>query len=169
MKLIDIGCFNGDSVLHFVADPEVDSIVAYDPNPRFHGIWQAIADHYPHIIFVNKAISNKNGQAEYNLMPERRPLGSSITKDKRDFGNGQHLQVDVIDIAEVIDSDCWLKLDSEGEEFNILERLIETDKLKHIKRIYLEWHTSKLQGDYRPRYEAIVKELEKQNVDVRGW
>lgn len=169
MMLIDIGCFNGDSPLHFIADPQIDSIVAFDPNPRHRGIWAAIEAHYPSIKFNQLAISDHNGTAEYSLMPEEKPLGSTISKEKRDFGSAEVTEVRVKDIAEIVTEPCWMKLDAEGEEYKILERLIETDKLRLVKKIWLEWHTGKMVNDYKAREEAIKAEIEKLGIEVKPW
>lgn len=169
MILYDFGCFNGDSVLHFAAYPEIDRIQAYDPNPTFDDLWEAISKRYPYATFTNAAVSNKNGKIEYNLRPESAPLGSTTNKDKVDFAMGEKIQAECIDVADIIEEDCWIKMDTEGEEYNILERLIETDQLKYVKKIFLEWHTSKLKADYRKREENILNELNRLNVSIEKW
>lgn len=170
MRLYDIGCFNGDSPLQFIADPEIDEIYAYDPNPRYTKIWRAIESHYPNIHFAQAAVSDKDGKVPYNMMPERIPLGSSITHNKHDFDYGEKIMVKCVDIAKIVDRDCWIKLDAEGEEFRILERLIDTGNIKHVKKIYLEWHTSKLRGyGYDSRQRAIEQKLQDLGIVVRSW
>lgn len=169
MKLYDIGCFNGDSPLHFIADPLIDEIQAYDPNPRFRDIWSAIETHYPSIKFTCAAVSNRNGKANYSLMPEHRPLGSTISQDKRDYGVAEITEVKCLDIADIITHDCWVKLDAEGGEYDIIERLIETDKLRFIKKIWLEWHTGKMKRDYSDRQRKIEEELKRLEIEVLPW
>lgn len=169
MKLIDIGAFNGDSVLHFVAYPEIDRIVAYEPNPDYAQIWRSIETVYPQVTFVQAAVTNKNGRAEYTKRPKNRPLGSTLNKDKRDWGQGEILDVKTIDVAEVVIEPCWLKIDTEGGEYDILERLIKTNNIKHVKKLFLEWHSGKLKGDYQSRQNKIESELNQLGIEVRNW
>lgn len=170
MILLDVGAFNGDSVLHFMeTEANVDKILAFDPNNTFWGIWNAISERYPKVKFYEAAVYNRNGTVKYTQRPTDKPFGSTIAKNKRDWGQGDVREVKCLDIAELVTEDCVLKLDAEGSEYEILERLIETNKLKFIKRLYLEWHTTKMTTDYTQRQSEIEAYLKKAGVEVREW
>lgn len=174
MKLIDVGCFNGDSVLHFVAYREIDAIEAYDPNNEYFDIWEAIKRKYPYVTFHNKAVSNFNGDAMYTKRPMATPLGSSISPEKHDFGLGEMYKIPTVDISDIVSDGCWVKLDGEGEEFRILQKLIDDDKLKMVSKIFLEWHTNKMANnpkkiDFDKWQKDIESEIAKYNIEVRNW
>lgn len=150
MKLIDIGCFNGDTALHFIAYPDIDSIDAYDPNTDFLGIWQAIEKHYPTVKFYSDAVYTHTGTAEFNKRPADNHLGSTLTPEKHDWHKGKKISVPCKDILEIIpinNQPFCLKVDAEGAEYDILERLIDDPRAEYIDRLYVEWHDRKLSSD----------------------
>lgn len=167
MRLLDLGAFNGDSALHFIAFPAVTEIDAYEPNGDFKALWAGISEFYPAIRFHQLAVSDHNGVAKYTKRPPELPLGSTINPDKRAYGEGEVYPVQCVDIADLITEDCWLKLDVEGEEYKILERLIDTGKIDLVQRLYVEWHTRKMSGDYEKRERAILEKLT--NTEVMEW
>jgi FkbM family methyltransferase len=70
-----------------------------------------------------------------------------------DAGNGVHFDIvsqecSCIDIEEIIqsivfddnDAEIHIKCDIEGSEFVVLPKLINSDHIKHIKNIHIEWH-----------------------------
>lgn len=166
MKLIDIGAFNGDSALHFISYPDIDHIDAYDPNPDYLDIWDAISNHYPEIHFYNKAVYTHNGETAYYQRPKEAPLGSTVMKSKIQDAEAEEKTVKCIDILDLVDERCCLKLDAEGAEYDILERLIESSKHELIDRLYVEWHDSKMTSDNYARQVAIVNYFGKR---IRAW
>lgn len=170
MRLLDVGCFNGDSVLHFASNNSFDEIIAFDPNNSFTELWQAISKRYPHVTFHNGAAFTHNGTIEYTQRPENAPLGSTINQDKNDWGMGEVFTVPCYDILEFIVPDTAIKLDGEGSEFDILERIINNDYLKYIPTFYLEWHASKMKtGNYSERQEKILEVLTRENKNIHPW
>lgn len=158
MKLIDIGAFNGDSVLHFIAYPDIDSIDAYEPNGDFTVIWDAISKTYPTVKFYNKAVYTYNGNIQFTKRPKNLPLGSTIMKDKSGWSSGEIIDVGCVDILDIIpDEPFCLKVDAEGAEYDILERLIESGKSELVDRIYVEWHDNKMSSDNSQRQVDITE------------
>jgi FkbM family methyltransferase len=167
VKLIDIGAFNGDSALHFISYPDIDSIDAYEPNRGYGDIWDAISRHYPEIRFIPKVVYTHNGNVEYTMRPVSLPLGSTIMKSKEGWGDGEIIEVPCVDILDIIpDEPFCLKLDAEGAEYDILERLIESGKHTLVDRLYVEWHDSKMTSDNFARQVAIVNYFGKR---IKAW
>lgn len=155
MKLMDIGAGNGDSALHFVSDPNIDAIEAYEPNNSFADIWQSISKYYPKVKFIDKAVYTYNGETDYYQRPAELSLGSTIMADK--IGAEHEVKkVECVDILDIIKEKCFLKIDAEGAEYDILERLIENDKADLIDRLYVEWHDSKMTSDNYARQVVIT-------------
>lgn len=156
MKLIDIGCFNGDTPLHFIAYPDIDSIDAYDPNKDFTWIWDAIHHVYPQINFFSKAVYTHHGTEEFNKRPKDNPLGSTLSKDKHDWHEGKKIFVSCVDILDIIPNEKFcLKVDVEGAEYDILERLMGDKRAEHVDRLYVEWHDRKMSSDNSQRQRKI--------------
>jgi len=167
MKLIDIGAFNGDSALHFISYPDIDSIDAYDPNTDFAWIWTAIERHYPNIKFSQKAVYTRNGVITFYQRPENAPLGSTLMKSKIQNSERTEKEIECVDILDIIpDEPFCLKVDAEGAEYDILERLIESGKHNLVDRLYVEWHDSKMTSDNFARQIAIINYFGKR---IKAW
>lgn len=167
MKLIDIGAFNGDSVLHFISYPDIDSIDAYEPNTDFSPLWRAIEEFYENVRFAPVAVYTYKGSIEYTKRPEDLPLGSTIMKEKSGWGDGQIMKVLCVDILDIIpDQPFCLKLDAEGAEYDILERLIESGKSDLVNRLYVEWHDTKMSSDNSERQIAITEHF---GIRMKQW
>lgn len=168
MKLVDLGAFNGDSALHFISYPDIDSVDAYEPNEVFTELWIAISDYYDYAIqFIPKAVYTYSGEIEYTLRPRDKFLGSSVMKDKRDWGDGDIIKVPCLDILDIIpDEKFCLKLDVEGAEYDILERLISSGKSDLVDRLYVEWHDSKMSSDNAQRQIDITNHFGNR---IKAW
>lgn len=167
MKLLDIGAFNGDSALHFISYPDIDSIEAYDPNSDFTELWAAITKQYETIHFHNKAVYTKTDKIEFYKRPSQAPLGSTIMKSKIQNTEAETIVVDCVDILEIIpDEPFCMKLDADGAEYEILERIIEANKAHLIDRLYVEWHDSKMTSDNYARQIVIVNYFGKR---IKAW
>jgi FkbM family methyltransferase len=167
MKLIDIGAFNGDSALHFISYPDIDSIYAYDPNDDYLELWDAIERFYPSVSFKNLAVYTNNGSINFYKQPRDLSLGSTLMKDKVEGSRYEIVNVDCVDILDIIpDEPFCLKLDAEGAEYDILERLIESGKHTLVDRLYVEWHDSKMTSDNFARQVAIINYFGKR---IKQW
>jgi len=156
MKLIDIGAYNGDSALHFISYPDIDSIDAYEPNGDFKPLWKAINKYYPNIKFFECAVGTYDGEIDYDKRPAEHSLGASTTQSRDDFGIGQIIRVQCLDILSIIPNELFcLKIDAEGAELDILERLIAERKSELVDRLYVEFHTEKIQA--HPAREEIIR------------
>lgn len=167
MKLVDIGAFNGDSALHFISYPDIDSIDCYEPNDTYSPIWDAIEGFYPQIKFYADAVYTHNGQITFYKRPDELPLGSTLMPAKIQDAPNVELTVDCVDILDIIpDEKFCLKVDAEGAEYDILERLIESGKHELVDRLYVEWHDSKMTSDNFARQVAIANYFKKR---IKEW
>lgn len=60
-----------------------------------------------------------------------------------------------------------LKLDVEGAEYEILDKLIERGLMARVSRLYAEWHWHKI-GMSQERHEAIYNRV-KEHCPVQDW
>jgi len=166
VKLIDIGGFNGDSALHFISYPDIDSVDVYEPNTDFPRIWQAISDTYP-VKFIPKAVYTHNGGITYHKRPDDQPLGSTIMTDKIQDAEAITMSIPCVDILDIVPNEPYcLKIDAEGAEYDILERIITKGKPELIDRLYVEWHDSKMTSDNFARQIAIINYFGKR---IKAW
>ena len=157
MKLIDLGGFSGDSALHFIAYPDITEIDVYEPNDSFAELWSAISKRYPQVKFINKAVYTHTGEIQFTERPDDLPLGSTIMQSKSGWGMGVVKTIPCVDILEIIPNEKFcLKVDIEGAEYDVLERLIEAKKSNLVDRLYVEWHDSKMSSDNAQRQRDIT-------------
>lgn len=160
MKHIDIGAFNGDSVLHFISYHDIDSIDAYEPNTMYEPLWEAITDFYPEVKFHAMAVWLHNGLVKFDKRKDKHSMGSTMMPNKHGYGMGIIQPVQCVDILELLpqtDDKVSLKIDAEGAEYDILERIIEAGKSYQIDRLYVEFHGIKMNGDYAKRQEDLIE------------
>lgn len=167
MKLVDIGAYNGDSALYFISYPDIDEIDAYDPNDDHIELWNSINKFYPNINFFNKAVHTANKKVTFYKRPKDLPLGSTIMPDKIQSASNEQIIVDCVDILDIVPSELFcLKVDAEGAEYDILERLMNSDKAKFVDRLYVEWHDSKMSSDNHRRQIDIINHF---GDKIKNW
>lgn len=159
MKHIDIGAYNGDSALHFISYHDIDSIVAYEPNDMYEPLWDAINDFYPEVVFWPYAIWTHEGFIDFDRRVDKHAMGSTMMKNKHGYGMGSTISVRCIDVLNILPSNgekVSLKIDAEGAEYDILERIIHAGRSHQIDRLYVEWHGNKMVGAYTKREEDLT-------------
>lgn len=87
-------------------------------------------------------------------------------------------KIECIDFSKWIQSNCSeedyiiVKMDIEGAEYQVLEKMIADDTLKYIHFIYIEWHKWVFanQEPYTIREKNILDEMAKQKVHfISKW
>lgn len=166
---IDLGCYDGDSVLAFMANlrlpvaPHLFEVYAFDPNPNFKASWRTISKLHPNVRFERSAAYNRDGKAPYSLHPTDDDLGSSIIPAKNDWGHGKLLQVKCFDFShwlqEFAGAFIIVKLDVEGAEFDILEKMVADGTDQLVGQFWIEWHDGKLEPPATKRRKALERVL----------
>lgn len=143
---IDGGANNGSSINLFreKLDPKGEfEIFSFEPNPKFAKNLSKKG-----VNFSNKALWIYDGETNFFIKGD---LGSTLFKDKTTGGKiTKTLTVKCIDLSKFIqdnftsDDYIILKLDVEGAEFDILDRLIEDKTINWIDELYGEFHGHKI-------------------------
>lgn len=163
---IDLGCYDGDTVLQFrnwkslKYSPDIRwQTYAFDPNPRFVEDWKRHTRE--DTVFEQKAAWTSDGVIEFTLRPEDAPYGSTVMKEKRDWGMGEVFEVPCFDFSEWIKQfrgdHVILKIDVEGSELPILTKMIEdgTDDIPNLTMV--EWHDGKMPTYNSNKHEILEK------------
>lgn len=177
---IDIGCFDGDSIIKFLANnPEKKwEVFGFDPNPNFTELWVNLADgltvnNIQEISMSRAAAWINNDPVSFTVRPPEAPYGSTIMKNKNDWGQGQIIQVEAFDFSEWLKENFTeedyvvVKCDCEGAEYDILDKLIADGNQNLVDFLFVEFHDKKLKGeDYSLRRLNILKNL---TIPWREW
>ena len=125
----------------------------------------------PRINLINAAVSNKNGETIFNT-DSAFDGGAHITNPETplNYERFNKYTVKVIRLTDFIKNILsshkkiyLLKLDVEGEEFNILEDLLKTETYKNIDYIFCETH-ERFGKTLKARLKTLKKEIKTKNI-----
>lgn len=173
---IDLGAYNGDSIKYFMnltnlpVAPEQFEIYAFEPNPIFYD--DLINLPYNNIMMISPmAAWTEQGILEFAKDTTDTPMGSTVMKSKKHlWENSEHIKVTAFDFAEWVEQFendyVIVKMDIEGAEFPVLEKLHQTEKDKMIEELWVEMHPNKVK-DYTTTYSNELKN--KLRCKVKDW
>lgn len=152
--IIDVGANVGTASLYFAALAQVEKVYAYEIFPQTALLAQANLERNPDLAskIQLKALGLASHHGEYVLDYDPKTKGHAglfgILGNSIDNRVSQRQSVEVVDASEAIAiarsehprSQLILKLDCEGAEYSILERLQETGSIHEINGVVIEWH-----------------------------
>lgn len=171
---IDCGGYDGCSAVKFILQNPSFEAITFEPNPLLASYYNFVPT-----TLIKKAAYIHNNKMTFTL-DETDADGSSLIESKKIDSLGKisnqdcpKIQVECIDLSDVIKAAAKqydyivLKLDIEGAEYDVLEKLIKDDLIKHIKIIYAEFHWHKCGFDEK-RHSTLIDTLKKQ-TQVVDW
>lgn len=177
---IDCGGHNGSSVRKF--RKEIDKkakfdIFTFEPNPEFAYCYSDFSKHN----LLPYAVWTEDGEKEFFLDREDGD-GSTLIKEKLTKEEGGIGQLDKTNPLRVksIDLSAWLrrnfkkhdyiilKLDIEGAEYKVLDKLFQDGTIHYINRLFIEWHWFKV-GVPESIHQDMVHRLEALNIPITEW
>lgn len=154
-----------------------NKVFVFEPNPLFY---ESYLDRK--ITFIPKAIWTKNYKMPFYISKDKRQVGSSLIKEKlchvknkfiKDFYE-KPIYVDCIDFSEWIFANIkpfynvTLKLDIEGAEYDVLWHLINTNAIRYIKKLYVEFHRDHLKVK-KNIHDKLIKKLDDIGLHPFNW
>jgi len=178
---LDCGSYDGCSTRMFLDirdDAEDFEIYCFEPNPN-------LAHYHPvkHATFANKAVWIKNTKIPFFV--HNVDGGSTLLKAKSEhnnqkaekrpseFSKGKTIEVDSIDLCEWIkihfqpEDYIILKMDIEGAEYAILNKMIATKTISYINEFCCEFHVGRC-GVSKKEHNRIYKEISKY-LKIKDW
>lgn len=171
---IDAGGYTGDTVQLFLEkypDAEQFEIFCFEPNPNLkehHKWWPPGCEFYT---FLPKAVWIADCKLNFYLAAN--PLGSSLIKSKggRSKLDKKHpVEVEAVDFSKWIKDNFTkedfivLKMDIEGAEYQVLQKMIDDGVIFYIKELYVDWHARKLENFDKKIHENMVNFLTKNGL-----
>lgn len=148
--IYDLGSHIGMSILYFKMKYPKSKIVAFEPNPNTFFILEENVENnkLENVSLYNFALGNKDTERVLYIdcSDSNAFSTSSFTKDA---WNGKQKTLPIIveskKLSNYINENIdLLKIDTEGEELNILKDLEENKKLQLVRNIILEYHPKKV-------------------------
>ena len=113
-----------------------------------------------------------------NVDPLKYSTGSSLIVDKENINPEDYIETEMVDLAKVIrrikkvfkKNVHILKIDIEGAECDLMERLMDEDLLKDIPYVFVETHEEKIPSlrDKTKKMIDRAKKLELYNINF-NW
>jgi len=177
---VDGGGYNGCSIRRFLKEFDCKGrfeLVTFEPNERFAKCYSEFPKHS----LIQAAVHDRDGSQHFFLDPEDGD-GSTLFRNKLTRETGGFGTLDVANPVNVrtIDLSRWLrdhttnfnyvilKLDVEGAEYDILEKMIRDRTIRRIKHLFVEWHWNRV-GISRERHEQLISALKRRNVAILEW
>ena len=177
---VDIGSHNGQTILKAIQTiPDCDIYIGIEPVISLieQSKKRIPSEYKDKVIFVNLAIDCLDSDMKMSTFYEDinpAQLGSSLISDKI-ITKKREIEVLSFDVLFFFDvflkkySEIILKIDIEGKEYDILEKLLTTNILKErVKKLYIEWHWYKTSSISEDRHKKLVLDLNNIGVIVTG-
>lgn len=177
---IDLGAYDGDTVEQFfnwskLIEHHADSfkIYAFEPNPNVNRGVEKLAERKVNVTFSNKAAWINDGEIEFAVDSSNTPLGSTVEDSKHNiWDNNEHITVECFDFSEWIkqfkDDYVIVKMDIEGAEFPILEKMLQDKTVKYMDKLLCEFHPNKVARYTSDDKADLIKRLSKY-TEVIEW
>jgi FkbM family methyltransferase len=154
--VIDAGGYEGEWPAGMISRYGCKSKV-YEPVPTF---FEHCKRYFKNNAFVEvhmAALGGSNRKATFQLF-------DNGTSEFRGGGEVNHIEADVIDVADVfVEAEstgiACLKLNIEGGEYEVLERMAETDSFSLCDSLLIQFHRQP--EGYKERYKNIIAALRK--------
>lgn len=152
--VFDVGGYEGEFTQK-IYDKYQANIHVFEPVNHFHQIISNKFKNNSKIVIIPAGLSNKEQTAHISLEAD----ASSVVKDSK---NSEEIRL--IDIKQYIEVNKiphidLIKLNIEGGEYDLLERIIEMDFLKNCKNLQIQFHN--FFPDAPERREKIREILQK--------
>ncbi len=150
--IIDIGGYKGEWTANMLIKYGCKSVI-YEPIPNFANICKEKFRFNKNVAVINAAVGGSTRKTYFSFADNGTSEFVNNTVDK--------IEADVIDIAEILEMNkleigC-IKMNIEGGEYELLERLIESNKISKIKALLIQFHRQP--ENFESRYNEIQSKL----------
>lgn len=171
---IDCGVWTGDSIKEFKKYYNDYEIYGFECEPRLKDELEILKDVLG-FVFLNKAVWSKDEILKFYLGQEDLTQSSSLLKEKKKYINkSKPVEVEAIDFSYWLKSnfkkDDYIicKMNIEGAEYPVLEKMIKDDTISYINKLFISWHWRKLNGFSKEKHDQIEASVKKK-TDVKIW
>lgn len=166
---IDCGAYTGDTVdCEKLFGFKADKKIAFEANQKL--IKQVEAAGYDKV--YNKAVWVNDDRITFWQDQSKEPLGSTVKKSKT-TGVLTPVFVDAVDFSEWLKDylmdEVLIKLDIEGAEFDILEKMIKDKTILIANKIYVEFHPNKVPEYTTTDKLELIAKIKALGVDIEEW
>lgn len=181
MKIfIDAGAYDGDTIKQFynwgflVGNPNDFQIYAFEPNPDFKKQMLDIESQHEKVTYIPKAVWTEDGVIQFAVDKTPTPLGSTAMPGKVAIWNVfDKVDVEAIDFSKWLtqfkDDEVIIKMDIEGAEFPVLEKMILDKTIFIPSKIMVEFHPNKVREYTTTFKNELVRKIKDMGVPLEDW
>jgi FkbM family methyltransferase len=173
---IDCGAHCGESILEAKKRFGMETnVISFEPIPGLAKQLQEIHKNNPTVQIQNSAVWVNNDIKKIHLSEEYTD-GSSLLNSLNNLKDDHYLETSCFDlsswIAENFSKDDYLilKLDIEGAEYEVLNKMIEDGTINLINEFWGEWHDMKINDEFtKSLAQKVYKYIEDNNIEFKQW
>lgn len=167
MTFVDCGGHNGSSVRKFRQTRGDCPIVTFEPNPLYVECYR-----FERHRLIRAAVWTYDGEADFYIDPIDGD-GSSLLREKTtgSLDRDRPIRVATVDLSRWILShgaSVILKLDIEGAEYDVIDRLLATGAQRFVSELLVEWHWAKV-GISEARHRDVLERWNATGIPVAEW
>jgi FkbM family methyltransferase len=173
--LIDLGCNHGLYTKAYLKDHKEAVAYGFEPNPNLKLAMDKISRKFNNrFLHVPKAAWTNNGIMKFYLA-EISDRGSTLVLGKRTSSYKHPVDVVTVDfshwLADTVSPEDFvhLKVDIEGAEYDVLEKIITDGTIDLVDEMHVEFHLLKIDNKYinAQRHCSLVSALQ-ERVKIIG-
>jgi FkbM family methyltransferase len=172
--VLDLGSNYGEVIR--ALSPTGCKIYAFEPHPVFYRMLTSNYGNLDNVVLSDSAawISREKRKFYFKRSPDALNGGATLMPEKTNITNlDLCIDVQCIDISEMIKSlgtvDV-LKIDVEGAEYEILDKIFTSGTHKNVKSIYFEDHERKMPSSrFRELKMKVIRNYSSINKELYWW
>jgi FkbM family methyltransferase len=186
---IDLGTHIGSTLDKIISSPiKFDKYIGFEAIPYFYNNLLIKFKDNMKVSIINKCASTKDEKNVkfyidhyYSVKRNEFGDGSSLLSNKKmKSENKEFIYVETINFSKYIldnfkiDDYIELKINIEGEEYNLLEDMMKTRSITYINKIYCDWHYDRMRGskkdklEYKKRHFDIISRVNSFGFELTG-
>ena len=174
---VDLGAYKGQGIKEFynkqlVENTDDYAIYCFEPQ-NFDEEWKKIKKEYKNVCLMKYAAWLFDGKVKFSVAKNNTFYKSGVMKEKIDYGEGKKIMVPCIDFSRFV---CQfkkdyliVKMDIEGAEFPILEKMIKDNTIQYVDKLFVEWHDTKMIPPMTDRKYKILEKIKELKIDYKDW
>ena len=174
---IDCGAHCGESILTAKQRFGLDiHVISFEPIPYFANQLLEIHKDNDTVQIMNAAVWINDDIKKLYVSTTITDGSSLLEVEMNDLKKDIYIEIPCVDLSSWIlntftnEDYIILKLDIEGAEYDVLNKMIDDGSIKLIKELWGEWHLDRMKEPYYVNLsEKINKYLNDNNLNLKTW
>lgn len=175
MKIfVDLGAYIGDSLgIAMIRYKTFDRFYAFEPLKKSFKELENKFGNRVNVFLINAAADINNEIKKLYLGDVFGDMGCSLCNNKITNFKDKFEMVETIDFSNFVKTNfklkdkIVLKIDIEGKEYELLDKMLRDGSIRYIHEIYCEWHYDTIGIDYE-NHMRLIRQLRDEGFNLAG-